>query len=144
MVQNEKIDSYFKSNHSLQYLQMAISADRHKIIESPDGYGKRKGSCGDTVEMFIRVREGRIRSVSFLSDGCINTFACANTVAFLAEGKTIHQAWEITPEQVAGFLETLPEEDMHCAELVTGALYLALVNYRELKFSPWKKLYRKK
>lgn len=137
-------NSYFGKDHSLQYLQMANLADKHKSIENPDGYGKRQGSCGDTVEMFIRVRNERIRSVTFISNGCINTYACTNTVALLAEGKTINEAWAITPEQVASFLETLPEEDVHCAELATGALYLALVNYRENEFSPWKKLYRKR
>jgi len=139
-----KTDSYFKQDHSLQYLEMALRSKRHQSIENPDGYGKRQGSCGDTVEMFFRVRKERIRSVSFLSDGCINTYACANTVAFLAEGKTVNEAWAITPEQVASFLETLPEEDVHCAELAAGALYLALVSYRELQYSPWKKLYQKK
>ncbi len=39
---------------------------------------------------------------------------------------------------------TLPEEDAHCAELAAGALYLDLVNYRELKYFPWNKLYQKK
>ena len=138
---NQK-DSYFRKGHSLKYLRMALFSDKHKTIDCPDGYGKRTGVCGDTVEMFIRVRNQRIRSVSFVSNGCINTYACANTVALLAEGKTINQAWSITPEQVANYLETLPDEDLHCAQLAAGALYLALVNYRENEFSPWKKLYQ--
>ncbi len=133
-----------RTAHSLYFQQMAQRSDKHKIIENPDGYGKRKGACGDTVEMFIRVSNGRIRAVSFLSNGCINTYACANTVALFAKGKTINDAWAITPEHVARFLETLSVEDMHCAELATGSLYLALVNYQELRNSPWKKLYGKK
>jgi len=51
-----KTDYYLRKDHSLHYLQMAFRADKHKIIEKPYGYGKRKGLCGDTVEMFIRVR----------------------------------------------------------------------------------------
>ena len=73
----------------------------------------------------------------------MNTNACANTVACMAEGKQIDEAWEITPEKVAEFLETLPAEEIHCAELAVGAFYLALTNFRELKKSPWKKTYRK-
>ena len=52
-------------------------------------------------------------SKSFDTDGCINTNACANTVSHLSEGKTIEDAWEITPEDVIEFLETLPEENYH-------------------------------
>ncbi len=140
----KETDAFFRKDHSLHYLQMALCADKHQTIEDPDGYGKRQGICGDAVEMFIRVRNERIQAVSFLANGCINTYACANTIALLAEGKTINQAWNITPEQVASYLETLPAEDLHCAELAAGALYLALVNYRELQYSPWKKLYQKK
>ena len=134
-------DPYLHKNHSLHYLQMAFLSDKHEIMENPDGYGKRTGTYGDTVEMFIRVRNERIQSVTFISHGCINTYACANTVAFLAEGKTINKAWEITPEKVASYLKTLPKEDLLCAELAAGSLYLALVNYREHKYYPLKELY---
>jgi len=135
-------DLYLHKNHSQQYLQMALLEDKHKIIKNPDGYGKRKGACGDTIEMFIRVRNECIQSVSFTSNGCLNTYACANTVALLVEGKTIKDAWAITPEKVIKYLETLPEEDTHCAELAVGVLYLSLANYRELQHSPWKRLYQ--
>ena len=118
--------------------------DKHRIVKDPDGYGKRTGECGDTVEMFLIVRKNRIHSVSFITDGCINTHACANCVAFLAEGKSIAEAWEITPEKVIDFLETLPEENTHCAELAVGAFYLALVNFQEFKHAPWKRLYGKR
>ncbi len=43
-------------------------------------------------------------------------------------GKTIEAAWEITPEEVIRFLETLPEDHFHCAELAVGAFYLALTD----------------
>jgi len=79
--------------------------------------------------------------VFFDTDGCMNTNACANTVAELAEGRNVEEAWEITAEDVISYLETLPPQHTHCAELAVGALYLALANYQELKRHPWKKLY---
>ena len=72
----------------------------------------------------------------------MNTNACANTVAQLVEGKKITTAWEITPEDVIDYLETLPPEQFHCAELAVGALYRALADYNALRQQPWKKLYR--
>jgi len=137
-------DFDFWQDHSLHYLEMAFRNDKQKILENPDGYGKRTGACGDTVEMSIIVRNERIQEVSYQTNGCLNTHACANTIAFLAEGKPVDEAWEITPESVTDYLETLPAAEVHCAELVVGALYLALSNYRDLKHSPWKKLYQKR
>ena len=129
---------------SATYIEMATRTDKRRIIKDPEGYGKRTGTCGDTVEMFLIVRHNRIHEVFFVTDGCINTHACANAVSFLVQGKSIAQAWEITTEKVIRFLQTLPEENTHCAELAVGALYLALVNFQEFKHAPWKKIYGKR
>ena len=123
----------FWQDHSLNFLEMAFRHDRRERLQNPDGYGKRTGACGDTVEMFLRVKSGRIQTVSFDTDGCINTNACANAVSHLSEGKTVDAAWEITPEAVIELLETLAEENYHCAELAVGALFMALANYQELQ-----------
>ncbi len=127
--QKEKFD--FWQDHSLHYLEMAHRTDKRERIEAPDGYGKRKGQCGDTIEMFLTVRDGRIQTASFEANGCLNTSACANTVVMLAEGKTIEQAWKIMPENVVQYLETLPSKEAHCAELAVGSFYLALSDFQK-------------
>jgi nitrogen fixation NifU-like protein len=116
----------FWQDHSLRFLEMAFRTDRRERLERHDGYGKNMSGCGDTVEMFLMVEGGRIQSISFIASGCMNTNACANTVAQLAEGRSLEEAREITPGDVIGYLETLPEESAHCAELALGALYTAL------------------
>jgi nitrogen fixation NifU-like protein len=136
----EKFD--FWRDHSLNYLQMAFGYERRARWQHPDGYGRRTGECGDTVEIFLGIKDGRIQSVAFDTNGFINTNACGNTVSYLAEGKTIDEGWEITPEDVIEFLETLPEENYHCAELAVGAFYVALTNYQELQRNSWKKPYQ--
>jgi len=133
----------FWQDHSRNYLEMAFRTDRHETVADPDGYGKKTGDCGDTVEMFIRVRNHRIASLAFRIDGCINTNACANTVAHLTQGMATERAWEVTPDEVAAFLKTLPADSFHCAELAVGAFYLALANYHHLKRNSWKRPYGK-
>jgi nitrogen fixation NifU-like protein len=77
-----------------------------------------------------------------LTDGCLNTNACANTVAHLAEGRRIEAASEITPEAVIADLQTLPAEGHYCEELAVGAFHKALTDLTEKTRRPWKKLYR--
>jgi nitrogen fixation NifU-like protein len=123
---------------------MAFNYDRMEKIENPDGYGKRTGDCGDTVEMFLTIsKNGIIEHVSLAIEGCVNTIACANTIGFMVEGKSVENGWTITPEKVAGYLKTLDEEHFHCAELSCGAFYLALTNYKEMQKKGWKKNYLK-
>lgn len=137
-----KKESNFLQGHSAHFLKMAFSFDRRKRLARPDGIGKKTGDCGDTVEIFLAVSNDRIRQALFEIDGCQNTNATANAVCHLVEGKSIESAWQITPEMVAAFLETLPEKHFHCAELAVGALYMALTDCHRTRQEPWKKLYR--
>lgn len=127
----KKNDFNFWKDHSDHYLKMAFDYERNERIKNPDGYGTRTGDCGDMIEIFLTMNNDHIQRVSFDTDGCRNTIACCNTIAHLSEGKNSEVAWEITPEDVIDFLETLPSENHHCAELAVGAFYLALTNCLE-------------
>ena len=119
----------FWNTHSLHYLEMALETSNGEIIHHPDGHGKRTGECGDTAEFFIMVNKGILDQISFRVHGCMNTTACCNTIVHLAGGKSIETAWKILPDHVKDFLQTLPEDHFHCAELSLGAFYLALSDY---------------
>lgn len=132
----------FWQDHSERFLEMALRTDRMEILEKCDGHGKKTGQCGDTVEFFILTdADGTIRRVSFHVTGCLNTVACANTVCELVEGKPVDEAWDVTPEQVIEYLESLPRREYHCAELAVGALYLGIADVQRKKREPWKKIY---
>jgi len=105
----ENKDFDFFQDHSAQYIEMALRTDKKEIIGKPDGYGKRTGQCGDTIEFFLTICKGIIQSISFDTDGCMNTTACANTVIHMAEGESVENAWGITSEKIIDYLETLPE-----------------------------------
>lgn len=110
-------------------------------IQHPDGYGRNNGVCGDTVEMFLFISNDYIRQASFSINGCASTLTCATAVSRIAQGRTIKEAWEITPEIVMEAAGPLPPESEHCAELAVGALLRALSDYRNKQRAPWKKLY---
>ena len=121
----------FWQDHSDAFLTMAYLWDRRKAMEKPDGYGIKTGDCGDTISLYLAIRNGSISQVNFELEGCLNTSACCNALEVLAEGKTVEQAWAITPNDIIGFLETLPVDHHHCAELTAGAFYLALADSRK-------------
>lgn len=132
----------FWQDHSIRFLEMALRTDRMETLTHADGHGKKTGACEDTVEFFLLTdADGTIRRVSFQVHGCLNTVACANTVCELVEGKSVDEAWELTPEQVIEYLESLPRHEHHCAELAVGALYLSLADVQRKRREPWKKIY---
>lgn len=127
--------------HSLHFQEMVSRTARYGILEKPDGYGKRVGDCGDTIEMFISVRGGQLQMVTFKVEGCANTVACGNTVSYLMEGRTLTDGWELTPQNVVNYLETLGTDHYHCAELAVGAFYNALADFNRRQQEAWKKPY---
>lgn len=122
-------DFDFWQDHSETFLTMAYLWDRRHSIDNPDGYGKKTGDCGDTVTLYLTIRNDTVKEIHFEADGCLNTSACCNGLAELIEGKAVDDAWRVTAENVVDFLETLPEDHYHCAELTVGTLYLALNQY---------------
>jgi len=123
-----------RESHSKKFLEMASDGSYHERMCHPNGYGKNIGDCGDTVEVFLTVKNGLIKDATFDIDGCVNTFASANTVVQKVWGKPLNEAWEVTPEWVRDYLKTLPQESFHCAELAVGALYLALTDFQKRGF----------
>ncbi len=141
-MQEQKETTDFWQDHALIFLEMAFRADHRERLPNADGYAQKTGDCGDSVTFFINLDGDRIKTIAYDIDGCLNTNACCNAIVSLVEGKTVADAWEITPDKVAHFLETLPADHYHCAELAVGTLYLALSDTRENQRSPWKKMYR--
>ena len=110
-------------------------------IESPDGHAKVKGPCGDTMKMWIKVKDGKISDASFLTDGCGTTIASGSMVTELSKGKSITEAHKIDQKSVLEALDGLPEESEHCALLAANTLKETLNNYLAMKKEPWKKNY---
>lgn len=118
----------FWQDHSERFLVMANLWERRMVLENPDGVGSKTGDCGDTITMYLAVKDGHVARLTFELEGCINTNACSNAVAVLVEGKPVEQCWEVGPADVIEFLETLPDDHRHCAELAVGTMYLALAD----------------
>jgi len=127
----------------LKSLQEAILADYSQklkdalfhdenigTIENPDSHARITGVCGDTIEMFLKVRDERISEIKFTTDGCGFTIACANYVARTVKGKSIEEALIIEPKDVDRYFEGLPEENKHCAQLAVMTLHALLEAYR--------------
>ncbi len=100
-------------------------------IENPDGYGKIRGSCGDTMEFFLTVENNTIKKCSFLTDGCGTSIACASIVTGHVRGKDIEEAKKVTPQVILQICGGLPPDDEHCAFLASDTLAAALKHYEE-------------
>jgi len=111
-------------------------------IPAPDGFGRITGSCGDTMEIYLEVRDDRVINASFWTDGCGPSIASGSMVTELAKGKSVSEARKVTQQDVLDALGGLPEDSLHCALLAANTLKEAIRDYLAFKKEPWKKAYR--
>ncbi len=52
-------------------------------------------SCGDTVEIDLKVEEGRIKAVGFVGEGCSISMASASMLAEAVQGKSLDEARQL-------------------------------------------------
>lgn len=112
-------------------------------IENADGSARVTGPCGDTMQMWLKVKNGTISDARFMTDGCGTTIAAGSMVTEMAKGKGVNQAQRISQQDVLSALGGLPEESEHCALLAANTLKTAVRDYLAMKKEPWKRAYKR-
>jgi nitrogen fixation NifU-like protein len=112
-------------------------------LPDPDGFGACLSSCGESMKIWLKIRDNIVENAGFWTDGCAATVACGSMSTDLAKGKPVIQALALTARDIAEALVDLPNGNFHCAELAAQALRVALKDYFSMQQQPWKKLYRK-
>ena len=99
-------------------------------IENPDGVGHvGNPTCGDVMELYIRVKDNVISDAKFKTFGCGAAIATSSMVTELVKGKTIEEALEISNKAVIEALDGLPAIKIHCSVLAEEALKMAIEDY---------------
>jgi nitrogen fixation NifU-like protein len=140
----EQIMADIQRTYSPAVIERWQNPRNFRTLETPDGYAKVKGICGDTMEMFLRVKDETITECAFQTDGCGTSIVCGSVATELAVGKPLIEALgAVSAAEILKVLGGLPEESAHCAQLAAETLRRALADYLYRKNEPWKKNYRK-
>ena len=102
------------------------------IMEDADAIG-REGNpvCGDMMELFLKIKDGRIVDVKFRTFGCGAAIATSSIATEMVKGKTIEESLTLSRKDIAEALGGLPANKMHCSNLATDALRSAIRAYYE-------------
>jgi nitrogen fixation protein NifU and related proteins len=114
-VLNDTILEHFRNPHNAGNL-----ADATAIVEVTNPV------CGDTMQLSIRVDEGRITAARFKTQGCVASIAAGSVLTDLLTGRTSDEARAITAEQISESLGGLPPTTFHAAQLALDAVISVL------------------
>lgn len=100
-------------------------------IADPDGVGTvGNASCGDIMQMFIKVNSDKITEAKFKTFGCGAAIATSSILTERIKGATLDEALKISEETSKEVLSQLPKEKIPCFTLATEALKLAIEEFR--------------
>ena len=141
-VPENNITDEMLSTYTDTVIDLAMNPRNVGSITNADGFACVTGPCGDTMEIWLSIRDGRIRDATFWTDGCGTTIAAGSMATEMVKGKGISKGFQITQDDILHGLGGLPEESAHCALLAANTLKEALRDYIALKNEPWKRAYR--
>jgi len=139
----ELVIDEMRENYSEIAIDHAMNPRNVGNMDNAGGFARITGPCGDTMEIWLKVRDATITESTFMTDGCGTTIAAGSMVTELAKGKTVIQAQKISQQDVLSALGGLPEESKHCALLAANTLREAVKDYLAFKNEPWKRAYRR-
>ena len=101
-------------------------------IADADGVGEVGNmKCGDVMKVFIKVSEGKIVDIKYLTYGCIGAIASSEAMCKLVKGMMVEEALKITHQDIVKELEGMPAIKVHCSVLGREALGKAIEDYKK-------------
>ncbi|MGA8185804.1 MAG: iron-sulfur cluster assembly scaffold protein [Terriglobia bacterium] len=82
--------------------------------------------CGDSMKLWIRVREGKVSEARFKVQGCVPAIACGSWLTDTIKGKSVAELAAISTEQIETGLGGLPTASRHASMLAVTALQEAI------------------
>ena len=101
-------------------------------MENPDAVGEvGNAKCGDIMRMYLKVDNGVITDVKFITFGCGSAIATSSIATEMIKGKKIDEALELSNQAVVEALGGLPNHKIHCSVLAEEAVKAAVKDYYE-------------
>ncbi len=101
-------------------------------LKDADAIGKAGNpTCGDVMEIYIKVEDNKIVDISFQTLGCAVAIAMSSILTEMVKGKTLEQAEKITSKEIVEKLGGVPPPKFHCSILAKEALKKAIENYKK-------------
>lgn len=132
-----------RRTYSEKVIDHAMNPRNVGSMPDAEGFASVTGPCGDTMEIWLRVKADRVVDATFWTDGCGTTIAAGSMITELAKGKAVGAALKITQQDVLNASGGLPEESLHCALLAANTLKGAIKDYLAFRKEPWKRAYRR-
>jgi nitrogen fixation NifU-like protein len=102
---------------------MGVLPDANQVTELT-------GPCGDTMKIYLKMDNGRIKDAKIQVLGCPGAVASAMAAIEMIKGRTVEEALKIKDRDIFRVLEEIPDEKQHCIRLTNKTIHKALEEYQ--------------
>ncbi|MFO7651849.1 MAG: iron-sulfur cluster assembly scaffold protein, partial [bacterium] len=86
------VDRAMSRVYSPRVLELFRDPQNAGRLDQPSGYAAITGSCGDTMQVRVKLAGGKVERATFWTDGCGNSMVCGSMATILATGRTVESA----------------------------------------------------
>lgn len=99
-------------------------------LSDADQVSELTGACGDTMKIYLKVEEGRIKDAKIQVLGCPGAVASAMAAIDIIKGKTLDEVQGLKDRDIFRMLEDIPDQKTHCIRLTNKTIQKAIEEYR--------------
>lgn len=99
-------------------------------IENADQVTDFVGSCGDTMTIYLKIKDNVIEDAKYEVLGCAGAISAAMAAVDIVKGKTLDEARAINDGDIFTVLQSIPEKKHHCIQLAVKTLHKAIDDYK--------------
>ena len=118
------------SGYSDRAISYYIDKTNMGALTDADQVTELTGHCGDTMKLYLKLDEGKIKDAKIQVLGCPGAVASAMAAMELIKGKTLDEAGSITDRDIFRMLEEIPDQKQHCIRLTNKTIKKAIEEYQ--------------
>jgi len=99
-------------------------------LPDADQVSELTGPCGDTMKIYLKLEEGRIKDAKIQVLGCPGAISSAMAALDLIKGMTLDDAMALKDRDIFRMLEDLPDQKQHCIRLTVKTIQKAVEDYK--------------
>jgi len=118
------------SGYSERAINYFLEKKNMGSLSDADQVSELTGTCGDTMKIYLKVEEGRIKDAKIQVLGCPGAVASAMAAIDIIKGKTLDEVQGLKDRDIFFMLEDIPDQKTHCIRLTNKTIQKAIKEYR--------------
>ncbi len=121
--------SYFFFDSVMDHYKNPRNRGRPQQFDSE--FGDSNPTCGDSVKIYLKIKDNKIEKANFEGNGCMLSMASASLLTEMVEGMSLEESLKLTERDIMNELgiQELGPNRIKCVALPVKVLKMAIISY---------------